>query len=85
VAHHLTRSPITRQSRLVSPLGWKKSAALLIAVTVNRAGDQSDGVSWDRPALTASAVISLPAGGEVVLTAFDVKRDPADTLTPAHL
>lgn len=62
-------------------LGWKKSAALLIAVAVNRTVDTPDGEVWGRPALTAPVVIPLPGGGVVVLTAFDVKRDPADTLT----
>lgn len=62
-------------------LGWKKSAALLIAVTVNRAGDPPDGEVWDRPTLTDPILVPLPGGGAVGLTAFDMKRDPADTLT----
>lgn len=61
-------------------LGWKKSAALLIAVTVNRDGVSPAGAAWDRPALTAPVVIPF-AGGQIVLTAFDIKREPADTLT----
>ena len=35
---------------------------------------------WNRPALTDPFVIALPGGGMVVLKAFDIKRDPADTL-----
>jgi hypothetical protein len=60
-------------------LGWKRSAALLITVSSNRVGDLPDGNVWDGLALTDPVVIPLPGGGEVVLTAFDVKRDPADT------
>lgn len=62
-------------------LGWKKSAALLIAVAASRDGDPPDGEVWDRPTLTAPVVIPLPGGGAVILTAFDIKRDPTDTLT----
>jgi hypothetical protein len=63
-------------------LGWKKSAALLIAVSVNRAGDTPGGEVWDRPALTDPVVIALPGGGTVVARAYDVKQNPADTLRP---
>lgn len=62
-------------------LGWKKSAALLIAVAVNRAPELPHNEVWNRAALTDQIVIQFPGGGSVVLTAFDVKRDPADTLT----
>jgi hypothetical protein len=34
--------------------------------------------------LTDPVVVRLPGGGQVVVTAFDVKRDPADTLTAAR-
>lgn len=67
-------------------LGWKKSAALLIVVAV-RTGDVLAGVAdganevWNRPALTDPCVIPLPGGGSVVVTAFDVKQNPDDTLT----
>ena len=61
-------------------LGWKKSAALLITVTVNGGGVSPDGEVWDRPALTAPVVIPLPGGRAVILTAFDIKHNPADTL-----
>ncbi|HUR54842.1 MAG TPA: hypothetical protein VMZ71_11970 [Gemmataceae bacterium] len=36
---------------------------------------------WNLPALTDPFVIALPGGGTVVLKAFDVKNDPAHTLT----
>jgi hypothetical protein len=69
-------------------LGWKESAALLIAVVVNPGEGRTDLAEElagcavaNRPALTAPFVISLPGGGKVVLSAFDIKRDPADTLT----
>ncbi len=66
-------------------LGWKKSAALLIAVVVIRADEMVASTVWNRPALTEPFVIPLPGGGTVVLTAFDIKRDPADTLTATRL
>lgn len=62
-------------------LGWKKSAALLIAVAVDRPGGSPAERVWDRPALTEPVMVLLPGGRAVVLTAFDIKRDPADTLT----
>jgi hypothetical protein len=69
-------------------LGWKKSAALLILVVVhtdNRPGgvvDAADAV-WNQAALTEPSAIPLPDGGSVVLTAFDIKQNPADTLRAA--
>jgi hypothetical protein len=36
---------------------------------------------WNQPALADPFVIALPGGGTVVLKAFDIKRDPGDTLT----
>ena len=68
-------------------LGWKKSAALLVVVGASgdvALTDRDDlaGLSvWSPPALTAPFVIALPKGGSVVVKGFDVKRDPADTLT----
>ncbi|MDY3550950.1 hypothetical protein R5W24_000019 [Gemmata sp. JC717] len=61
-------------------LGWKKSAALLVAVTASGDGRSPDAPGWDRPSLTDPFVIPLPGGGTVVLTAFDIKQNPADTL-----
>jgi hypothetical protein len=58
-------------------LGWKKSAALVVVAGA------IPGAEWDRPALTDPCVIPLAGGGTFVVTAFDIKRDPADTLTPA--
>ena len=71
-------------------LGWKKSAALLIVVAASRAevltewADYLAGCAvWNRPALTDPCVIPLPGGGSVVVKAFDIKQNPADTLTGA--
>jgi hypothetical protein len=61
-------------------LGWKKSAALLFVVAARKSNLLSE-----RPTLTAPFVIALPNGGTVVLKAFDIKRDPSDTLTKAHV
>lgn len=55
-------------------LGWKRSAAVVFVVG-------RDEVNVGRPPLTAAVRIALPGGGAVVVQAFDVKRDPADTLT----
>ena len=69
-------------------LGWKKSAALLIVVEASadaglfERGDVLAGcAALDQPPLTASADITLPGGGAVVVRAFDVKRDRTDVLT----
>jgi hypothetical protein len=71
-------------------LGWKKSAALLIVVVASRgetpterAGDLAGCAVWNQPTLTDPYVIALPGGGKVVLKAFDIKRDPAHSLTAA--
>lgn len=70
-------------------LGWKKSAALLVVVAsrgdalAEWADDLAGCAVWNRPALTDPFVIALPGGGSVALKAFDVKRDPADTLAAA--
>lgn len=69
-------------------LGWKRSASLLIVVAASR-DDVTTGWAeylagfavWNRPALTDPFVIALPGGGTVVLKAFDIKQDPANTLT----
>ncbi len=52
-------------------LGWKRSAAILFVVGREEVG---------RRPLTAAVRIALPGGGETWVQAFDVKRDPADTL-----
>lgn len=68
-------------------LGWKKSAALLVVVMVSRTNDVSVGVAdaanevWNRPTLTDPCVIPLPGGGSVVVKAYDIKQNPADTLS----
>ncbi len=69
-------------------LGWKRSASLLVVVATSR-GDATRGWAedlaecgvWSRPALTDPFVIALPGGGSAVVKAFDIKRDPAHTLT----
>jgi hypothetical protein len=61
-------------------LGWKKSAALLIVVAV-RTGDEMANEVWNQPALTDPCVIPLPDSGSVVVKAFDIKQNPADTLS----
>ncbi|AWM41820.1 hypothetical protein GobsT_70690 [Gemmata obscuriglobus] len=61
-------------------LGWKKSAALMIVVTASGNNRSPDHTGWDRPSLTDPFVIPLPGGGTVILTAFDIKQNPADTL-----
>jgi len=69
-------------------LGWKKSASLLIVVAVSQGDvltEWADALAgcavWNQPALTDPFGIALPGGGSVVVKAFDIKRDPADTLT----
>ena len=71
-------------------LGWKKSASLLVVVVASRGDvlmEWADALAgcaaWNQPALTDPCVISLPGGGSVVVKAFDIKRNPADTLTAA--
>jgi hypothetical protein len=69
-------------------LGWKKSAALLVVVAASRGDvltERADYLAgstvWNQPALTDPFFIALPGGGAVVVKAFDIKQDPADTLT----
>ncbi|MBP3957661.1 hypothetical protein J8F10_20620 [Gemmata sp. G18] len=71
-------------------LGWKRSASLLIVVAASRgdvATEWTDYLAgsevWNRPALTAPFVLTLPGGGSLVVKAFDIKRDPTHTLTGA--
>jgi hypothetical protein len=68
-------------------LGWKKSAALLVVVAASKGDVLTEWADylasfavWNQPALTEPFVITLPGGGSVVIKAFDIKRDPADTL-----
>jgi hypothetical protein len=60
-------------------LGWKRSASLLIVVAAGR-GDLTSLAPWSGPALADPFLLALPGGGSVGARAFDVKRDPADTL-----
>jgi hypothetical protein len=69
-------------------LAWKKSASLLVVVTASRGGvltDWADDLAacpvWNGLALTDPFVIALAGGGFVVVTAFDIKQDPINTLT----
>lgn len=62
-------------------LGWKKSAALLIVVEASRAERLANGPMQDRTALTDPFDIPLPGGGKIVVNAFDIKTNRADTLT----
>ncbi len=69
-------------------LGWKKSASLLVVALTSRgdamtewADELAGCAAWNGPPLTDQFVIALPGGGAVVLKAFDIKRDPAHTLT----
>jgi hypothetical protein len=71
-------------------LGWKRSTALLVVVAASRGDVMTEWADflagcavWSQPALTEPVVIPLPGGGSVVVKAFDVKQDPAHTLTAA--
>jgi hypothetical protein len=71
-------------------LGWKKSASLLVVAVGSRgdvltewAEDLAGCAVWNGSPLTDPFVIALPGGGTVALKAFDIKRNPADTLTNA--
>lgn len=84
------RQRIEAEADRLRRLGWKKSASLLVVVAASRGdvmkewGDDLAGCAvWNQPALTDPFVISLPGGGTVVVKAFDIKRNPADTLTAA--
>jgi len=77
-----------RASRLLR-LGWKKSSSLLVVVLASHgdplkewAGHLANCGPWNRPALARPFVINLPGGGSVAFKAIDIKRDPADTITP---
>jgi hypothetical protein len=69
-------------------LGWKRSAALLVVVAASRAEVRTEWADylagcavWNQLALTDPVVIALPGGGSVVVKAFDIKQNPADTLS----
>lgn len=69
-------------------LGWKRSASLLVVVAASRGDVTTEWAEylagcgvWSRPALTDPFNIALPGSGTVVVKAFDIKRDPAHTLT----
>ena len=73
-------------------LGWKRSASLLIVVAAGRGDIEADWAAElaslavsHRPPLADPFRLALPGGGSVGAWAFDVKRDPADTLTAATL
>jgi hypothetical protein len=69
-------------------LGWKRSASVLVVAVVGRGDAEADWAehlksmpTWGRPPLTDPFRLALPGGGSMVVRAFDIKRDPADTLT----
>ena len=62
-------------------LRWKRSASLLVVVAASRGDGLAASAIWNRPALTDPFAFALPGGGSVVIAAFDIKGDPAHTLT----
>ena len=70
-----TEAAIARLLRL----GWKRSASVLILVAVGNE-DLARLAAWNRPSLTDGLNLSLRGGGTLRARAFDVKRNPADTL-----
>ena len=78
-----TEAAIARLLRL----GWKRSASVLFVVAAGRddaeagwAADLAALPAWQRPPLAEPFSLALPGGGSAAVRAFDVKRNPADTL-----
>lgn len=71
-------------------LGWKRSASVLVVVAACRgnveadwAGDLKSLHVWQQSPLVEPFQLTLPGGGSLIVKAFDMKRNPADTLTMA--
>ncbi|MDB5308832.1 MAG: hypothetical protein JWO38_3034 [Gemmataceae bacterium] len=82
------RRKIEADAAKLKRLGWRRSASLLVLVAASRgdvptewAGDLANFAAWNQPALADPFALALLGGGSVVIKAFDVKRDPAHTLT----
>lgn len=81
-----TEAAISRLLRL----GWKRSASVIVIVAAGPGdveAEWSDDLArlaaWNRPLLTDPLRLVLPGGGTLVARAFDVKRNPSDTLSSA--
>lgn len=68
-------------------LGWKRSASILVIVAgclEDDLGQWSKNLekipAWNRPLLLPQLRLILPKGGVLVAKAFDIKRNPEDTL-----
>jgi hypothetical protein len=79
-----TEAAVTRLLRL----GWKRSASVLIVVAIGPGhvgSDWADDLTslpvWSRSPLATPFALALAGGGSVAARAWDVKRNPADTLT----
>jgi hypothetical protein len=82
------RRKIKGDTAKLKRLGWRRSASLLVVVAASKGDVLTEWADylaqfevWNQPALTDPFIIALPGGGSVVVKAFDIKRDPADTLT----
>jgi len=68
-------------------LGWKRSASVLVIVAgslKDELGEWSKNMeqlpAWNRPLLLPPLMLNLPNGGMLAAKAFDIKRNPDDTL-----
>ena len=68
-------------------LGWKRSASVLVIVAGSlgdELGEWSKNLeqlsAWNRPLLLPPLMMNLPNGGVFTAKAFDIKRNPDDTL-----
>lgn len=68
-------------------LGWKRSASVLVIVAGSLGDEQGEWSknldqipAWNRPLLLPPLMLNLPTGGVLVAKAFDIKRNPDDTL-----
>jgi hypothetical protein len=82
------RRKIEADAARLKRLGWKKSASLLVVVAASWGDVLTEWADylanfpiWNQTALTDAFVLDLPGGGSVVVKAFDIKQDPAHTLT----